>query len=106
MSGAPPPDGRLIGVFGASGFGREIMPIMLRQYSQAEPNSRFVFVERSGAPDQNGVPVLAETDFFACERPRSFVVAIADGRIRRHLHERAVQSGAQCLEVRSASAEV
>jgi len=107
MSNAKPASGgRLIGVFGASGFGREVMPLLARQYAQAEPTARFVFVERSAAPDLNCVEVLDEEAFFASADPRAFVLAIADGRIRRRLHEKAVQSGARALEVRSASAEV
>ncbi|MDO8982381.1 acetyltransferase [Cypionkella sp.] len=105
-SGAQGSDGRLIGVFGAAGFGREVMPLLRKQYAAAEPQAQFVFVERSAAPDQNGVPVMAETEFLASPRAKAFVLAIADGEIRARLHDMALRSGAVPLEARAASAEV
>ena len=99
-------DGRLIGVFGSAGFGREVLPLLRRQYGAAEPRSRFVFVERTSAADQHGVPVIAEASFFDSPEPRAFVIAIADVAIRKHLFEQAVLSGAVPLEVRSASSEI
>lgn len=98
--------GRLIGVFGAAGFGREVMPLLRLQYGAAEPFSRFVFIERSSIGEQHGVPVMAEATFFDSQEPRAFVVAIADVTIRKQLFERALESGAVPLEVRSSSSEI
>lgn len=97
---------RLVGVFGTAGFGREVMSLVRRQLHDSHPDDELVFVARAEEAPVNAVPVMTEDVFFASERTRAFVIAIADGVIRKRLHERAVRSGAEALEVRAGSAEV
>lgn len=98
--------GRLVGVFGTAGFGREVLPLVRRQLRQRHPDDELVFVAPAGEAPVNGVPVVAEADFLASPRARAFAVAIADPAIRKRLYARAVDSGAEALEVRAGSAEV
>ncbi|OOY11995.1 hypothetical protein BMG00_13060 [Thioclava marina] len=98
--------GRLIGIFGTAGFGREVLPIVQRQLDHVSPEDELVFVSPLPKSPVNGVPVIAEADFLADSRARGFVIAIADTAIRKRLHLCAVDSGAEPLEVRAESAEV
>lgn len=98
--------GRLIGIFGAAGFAREVAPLVRAQLAQAEPEAEIVFVDRNGGDHVNGHAVMAEGDFLGLDRPRGFTVAIADGSVRRRLFARAEASGADVLDVRAMSAEV
>jgi sugar O-acyltransferase (sialic acid O-acetyltransferase NeuD family) len=98
--------GRLIGVFGASGFGREILPLVRRQIAENGANDKIVFVEATAGPARNGTTVIADPDFLGDRGERAFVVAIADGPIRKRLHEQALLSGAKPLDIRSPSADI
>ncbi|WP_180901241.1 acetyltransferase [Martelella soudanensis] len=98
--------GRIVGVFGTAGFAREVMPLVRRQLAESHPDDDLVFVSPTVEAPVNGVQVIDEKEFLASKDERAFTVAIADGRIRRKLFDRAVESGAQPLEVRAASAEV
>lgn len=98
--------GRLVGVFGTAGFAREVMPLVRRQLRESHPDDELVFVAPTAEAFVNAMPVVAETDFLASPRVRTFVIAIADPAIRKRLHARAIDSGAEALEVRAGSAEV
>lgn len=98
--------GRLIGVFGCAGFGREVMSLVRAQVSRTSPDDEIVFVDKSNARPVNGVPVIGEDDFLSSDTDRCFTIAIADCAVRKRLHSVAVESGAEPMEVRSMSAEV
>lgn len=77
---------KLIGVYGASGFGREVMPLVRSQY----PGAELVFVD-DGANDQelNGYPILSFSKF--CEHGASdkkVTIAIANSAVRQKLAEK------------------
>lgn len=97
---------RLIGVFGAAGFGREIMPLLLQQLADASRDDDVVFVEPTSGPAVNGIPVMPQPDFLRSTRPRDFVIAIANGAVRKTLYALALESGAEPLDVRARSAEL
>ena len=94
---------RLLGVFGSSGFAREVMPLVR---AQALPGDRVVFVEREAGPAVNGHDVIGEGAFFAWGGERLYTLAIANGTTRRELDDMAHAKGALPLEVRARSAEV
>lgn len=77
----------IVGVYGASGFGREIMPLAKKQYYSVFPDVRFVFVDDNPESDTlNGYPILTYLELISCEAINKFVVlAIADGDIRERL---------------------
>ena len=93
---------RLLGVFGSSGFAREVMPLVR---AQAASGDRVVFVDRTAGPSVNGHEVINEAEFFGWEGDRLYAVAIADGATRRKLDDLAQAKGAVPLEVRARSAE-
>lgn len=94
---------RLLGVFGSSGFAREVMPLVR---AQAAAGDRVVFVDRAAGPAVNGHEVIDEAEFFGWDGDRRYAVAIADGATRRKLDDLAQAQGAVPLEVRARSAEV
>ena len=76
----------LIGVYGASGFGREVAPLV----RLAKGSERIVFIDdRPQADLLNGLPVWTFEQFL--DEPASrkaAVLAIADGAVRARLDER------------------
>lgn len=96
----------LVGIFGASGFAREVLPILRQHLGRTEQDEfEIVFVDRLAAESVNGIAVIAEADFLSRSGDRSFVLAIADSHLRQKLHERATQSGAKPFTVRADRAE-
>lgn len=95
----------LYGVYGASGFGREVIPLARQVLAETgESPERLVFVD-DGAAGQwvNGHRVL---DFEAFAREpasqRFAVLAVADGTVRERLAQRLVEAGIQPWSVRAA----
>jgi sugar O-acyltransferase (sialic acid O-acetyltransferase NeuD family) len=74
---------KLIGVYGASGFGREVMPVVKSQISSS--NTCLAFIDDAGFPARsiNGYQVYNWEEFLAHPAREKYVVlAIADARIR------------------------
>jgi sugar O-acyltransferase (sialic acid O-acetyltransferase NeuD family) len=95
----------LIGLYGAGGFGREVMPLVAERLP---PGARAVFVESAplGA-EVNGWPVLSDPAFFAEPgAERLFNVAIADSRARQRVAEACLARGARPLSLVSRHAVV
>lgn len=89
---------RLIGVYGASGFGREVMPIVRRSFGST---ARLVFIDDGEAPTTvNGQQVMSYQAFREQPEPeKSATLAIADGRIRERLASRCAADGVAMLGV-------
>lgn len=79
-------------IFGASGFGREVMP--LARLAQQRWDHLF-FVDDAALVDVvNGVNVLTYQDFLALSGvEKSITIAIADDKVRRMLTERCEADG-------------
>lgn len=79
---------RLLGVYGASGFGREVMPLLKQQNSNS--NSRLVFIDDGYvASSLNGFPVVRFEEFLSLEyASKEVCIAIADFKVRRTLFEK------------------
>ena len=96
----------LFAVYGASGYGREVMPLareQLRQHGVAP--DRLVFVD-DGAVDANinGQRVVSYADFLAapaCER--HVVLAIANNVVRERLAARCEADGVRAWSVTAAN---
>lgn len=91
----------VIGIYGASGFGREVLPVLRHS---ATP---IVFIDdRDERPPQvAGVPVLGWDEF--CVLPagaKSVTIAIADAAVRRRLAARCAGAGVAMHLVRAANA--
>jgi sugar O-acyltransferase (sialic acid O-acetyltransferase NeuD family) len=87
----------LIGIYGASGFGREVAPLV----TLAHPKSQVVFIDDDPRADTlNGRPVWTfETFIQTPAQKRSAVVAIADPRIREKLSLRCRDADLPALSI-------
>jgi sugar O-acyltransferase (sialic acid O-acetyltransferase NeuD family) len=94
----------IVGVFGASGFGREVMPLVRRQYVGS--NAHLVFVD-DNPPSVvlNGHSVLTYQQFLHESAGEKFItIAIADSGIRKMLAERCVRDGISIFDVLASNA--
>lgn len=93
-----------IGVYGASGFGKEVMPLA-RQKFPALSKDDFVFVDdgQAGAA-LNGYAVLSYAEFLA--KPgahKAVTIAIANSQIREKLVKRLTEDQIQHLDIHAAN---
>lgn len=92
---------RLIGIYGAGGCGRGIMPLAREQFETAQ----LVFIDDGLAGQSvNGHPVWPLERFLGEPADqRSACLAIADSRIREQLYQRCVEKGVEIAGVRAAN---
>jgi sugar O-acyltransferase (sialic acid O-acetyltransferase NeuD family) len=94
---------RLVGVYGASGFGREVLPLV----RAAAGEDRIVFVDDGVAGTRlNGVDVLDWNSFLQESGDKAVAVAIADSAVRESLTNRCAEAGVALAEVRARDAVV
>lgn len=89
-------------IFGASGFGREVMPL-LRQKLGGGLLSELYFVDDAPQSELvNGVKVLSFDEFNALAANNKYIaIAIADTKIRELLSQRCTSSGIQIISITS-----
>lgn len=92
---------RLIGVYGAAGCGRGIMPLLHVQYPKAE----LVFIDDGQAPGyMNGHNIVTWTDFLERQSGEKAVsIAIAASKTRQNLAEKCSAAKTPLIEARAAS---
>lgn len=92
---------RLIGVYGAAGCGRGIMPLL----RAANPQAELVFIDDGQAPGRvNGHTIVNWTDFLAHRTDeKSVSIAIAASKIRETLAEKCAAAGITLVEARAAN---
>ncbi|PWY29467.1 acetyltransferase [Vibrio vulnificus] len=96
---------KLVGVYGASGFGREVMPIVKQQIGS---EASFVFID-DGAQDKelNGVSILKFEQFLQADYDsKEVVIAIADSKIREKLAERLCLNNIKQLNIFAANSMI
>lgn len=87
------PVNHLLGIFGAGGFGREVMAL-LEEIPLADDHG-MVFIDDSDQIEEiNGRPVVSWKDFCASDSAISVIVAISDPAIRRIIYGRVLSSRA------------
>lgn len=98
--------GKLVGIYGASGFGREVMPVARENF--ASDDCELVFIDDNPELDEvNGVRVLSYSEFFKQEAGEKRVsVAIANPKIRREIEERCYSDGIKPASVQSPNSVV
>ncbi len=96
-----------IGVYGASGFGKEVMPLVRQQFPELEKQC-FVFIDDGAGIEQlNGYLVHTFDQFIALESSAKVVtIAIANSQIREKIAHNLQQANIQHLEVKAANALV
>lgn len=98
---------RLIGVYGASGFGREVIPVIKSQKPLIQGNLVFIDDGASQADYINGYPVYSWVEFL--DHPaqeKSVSIAIADGSVRLLLANRCEEKGIPLFEVAASNVVV
>ena len=101
----------LIGIFGAGGYAREVMPVA-RQAATARFGAEayklvFVVVEVGEQVKVNGHQVISEREFYTADATaKYFNIAIADSRLRQRIADEAVSKGAVPFECRASNAMV
>ena len=110
MKEAVPAPGSIIvvGLYGAGGFAREVMPllresIVLKRQLNPTVMYRPYFVETNPqGTEVNGCPLISERDFFelTCDE-RHFNVAIADSQARQRIAASCIAQGARPMSIQS-----
>jgi sugar O-acyltransferase (sialic acid O-acetyltransferase NeuD family) len=101
---------KILGLYGAGGFAREVMPIAVELFSMTQQASLhesygLYFIETTPTGTEvNGYPLLSEDDFFQlkCEE-RFFNIAVADSKLREEIAGRCTARGAQPMSLQSAN---
>lgn len=93
---------QLIGVYGASGFGKQIMPLVKSQYPNLDKH-RFIFIDDgSELTELNGHKVLTYDEFLKYPSDNKEVtIAIADSRIRELLSKKLAEDNIKNITVSS-----
>ncbi len=92
----------LIGVYGASGFGKEVMPLARQQYPTLAKEN-FVFIDDGQAGTSlNDYPVLSYIDFLkAPAKNKAVTIAIANSQVREKLVNLLNEDGVQYLAIQA-----
>lgn len=86
----------LIGIYGASGFGREVLPLVRREHESDE----ILFIDDgAGAPEAHGVAIVSYNVFRQLRGEKVIAYAIADAKARAKLAERGAVDGIAPLAV-------
>jgi sugar O-acyltransferase (sialic acid O-acetyltransferase NeuD family) len=91
-------------VYGACGFGREVMPLVREQLlKNGYQTDIIVFVDDNRmAANMNGHQILTYGEFLACEADKRCVaIAIADSAIRQKLAEKLMVDGVELYQVKA-----
>ena len=93
-----------IGIYGASGFGKEVMPLVREQYPHLS-KERFVFIDDGQAGTfLNLYPVLSYSNFLANPSSKKAVtIAIANSKVREKLVARLEQDNVKNIDVKASN---
>ena len=95
---------KLIGVYGASGFGKEVMPLVRAQFTELNKENCVFIDDGQANTDLNGYQVLSYTDFINNSKTdKRVTIAIANSQVREKLVARLDQDGVQHLEIQAAN---
>lgn len=91
---------QLIGIYGASGFGKEVMPLVRQHYSQLNQDN-IIFIDDGGRLEQlDGYRVLTYQQFMQHPATQKAVtIAIADSQVREKLNAKLVQDNIEIINV-------
>ncbi|MGO3920712.1 acetyltransferase [Acinetobacter venetianus] len=91
-----------IGVYGASGFGKEVMPLVRQKFPTLQ-KEQFVFIDDGQAGGSlNGYSVLTYTDFINnLATHKAVTIAIANSIVREKLVMRLNEDGVQHLAIQA-----
>lgn len=92
-------------VYGASGCGRGIMPLLREQLAEQVADENLVFVDDNPpAAELNGHKVLTYAEFLAKPIKNKYaILAIANSNIRKKLAQKIIQDGVQPFTVQASN---
>jgi sugar O-acyltransferase (sialic acid O-acetyltransferase NeuD family) len=93
----------IVGVYGASGFGKEVLPLVRQQVGNVSQNYELVFIDDYPSMEMlSGCKVITYNQFLDSKADKLFVViAIADGTIREKLATKCFESDVHILDVQA-----
>ena len=93
-----------IGIYGASGFGKEVMPLVREQYPHLS-KEQFVFIDDGQAGTfLNLYPVLSYSNFLANpSSEKAVTIAIANSKVREKLVARLEQDNVKNIDVKASN---
>lgn len=91
---------QLLGIYGASGFGRQVMPLVKLQYPHLD-SSCFVFIDDNDKlPSANGHSILTYDMFLKHSiQEKKVVIAIANSNVREKLADKLLKDNIDIIEV-------
>jgi len=90
----------IIGIYGASGFGSEVLPLVREQY----PNADLCFIDDADIREFLGYTVLSYEEFLSSPQlEKSVVLAIANSKIREVLTAKIKLNNLNSISVKAAS---
>jgi sugar O-acyltransferase (sialic acid O-acetyltransferase NeuD family) len=99
-------EAQIFGIYGASGFGREVLPV-LRNMLSAKSDVRMVFIDDGReSRSLNGCDVLTFDAFSSEKGIKQVNCAIADGATRRMLVEKCEAAGFPSFAIRASETVV
>lgn len=92
---------QLIGIYGASGFGKELLPLVREQYRDAQ----LCFVDDSSSDNElNGHRIYSYTEYLALPNvDKGVVLAIADSKIREVLEAKCSKDHVSILSLKASN---
>jgi sugar O-acyltransferase (sialic acid O-acetyltransferase NeuD family) len=99
----------IYGVFGAGGYGREVMPLARTQLTNQGKNTGNIFfvVDSPEVDEVNDTKVISLTDFLKIKaKQKKLVCAIAESKVRSALKERIANAGVQDWSIMAANCVV
>jgi sugar O-acyltransferase (sialic acid O-acetyltransferase NeuD family) len=97
------------GIYGAGGFGRQILPVAREQVARegGDPASIHLVDDAVSSMGPASAPAVAFEEFLALPAAhRCIAIAVSDGRARERLSRRCVEAGVATWTVRAASSVV
>lgn len=93
---------KTIAVYGASGYGKECLPLAQLQYGMGY---RYVYIDdgKHGEVIQS-IPVFSYNDFLKLPGKKSCIIAIADSIIRERLHKRLKENNVDIYPLQASQA--
>ncbi len=91
----------IVAVYGMSGYGREVMPLVKKQFSN-ELNTKFYFVDDAAADfsgQLNCIDVISYSEFIEIPDKKRITIAIADANIRRRLQDKCISDGIEVITI-------
>lgn|SRR5690554_33224 len=94
----------IIGIYGASGFGREVLPLVHEQY----PDAQLCFVDDGSKQNSlNSYTVYSYQDFLDLPQTnKAIIIAIANSKIREILEKKCLQDNLTILPVKASSSVI